>query len=300
MPFNEDGTIDELSLLRQLDFCVEAGSHAIAFGMGSESALLTDAERVQVWSLAARHLDGQLPLIAATAHASREGTVALTQLALESGADCAMVNPAPYSGNQLVGLFRDLSRLVQLPLMLQDASGDAPAAVLLQAVDAAPRICCLKLEAPAAPEKIGAVVSALRQDGLSGGKQARVITVLGGGNGNLLPEELGRGSVGTMPHPVLIDAFRAVCDHYAADNATSGQEVYQRKVAPVLRAVLVGGSGSTMLWLQKTLFHHAGILRTVYCRRRVPRLPSWLMEQIRRHLDSADLAISRLLQANSA
>ena len=72
MPFDDDGAIDEDSLRRELDFCIEAGSQAIAFGMGSESAMLTDAERAQAWSLAARHLDGQLPLIAATAHASRE------------------------------------------------------------------------------------------------------------------------------------------------------------------------------------------------------------------------------------
>ena len=64
MPFDDDGAIDEASLRRELDFCIEAGSQAIAFGMGSESAMLTDAERAQAWSLAARHLDGRLPLIA--------------------------------------------------------------------------------------------------------------------------------------------------------------------------------------------------------------------------------------------
>ena len=36
MPFDDDGVIDEDSMRRQLDFCVEAGSQAVAFGMGSE------------------------------------------------------------------------------------------------------------------------------------------------------------------------------------------------------------------------------------------------------------------------
>ena len=127
-----------------------------------------------------------------------------------------MVNPAPYGGEQLVGLFRDLSDRVGLPLMVQDASGNAPAEVLLQAVDAAASITCLKLESAGTPEKIGVVVDGLRQRGMLGDGAAREITVLGGGNGNLLPEELGRGSVGTMPHPALIDGFRTVCDRYAA------------------------------------------------------------------------------------
>ena len=300
MPFDDDGAIDEASLCRELDFCIEAGSQAIAFGMGSESAMLTDAERAQAWSLAARYLDGRLPLIAATAHASREGTIALTRLAQECGATCAMVNPAPYGGEQLVGLFRDLSDRVGLPLMVQDASGNAPAEVLLQAVDAAASITCLKLESAGTPEKVGVVVDGLRQRGLLGHGAAREITVLGGGNGNLLPEELGRGSVGTMPHPALIDGFRIVCDRYATGDSTGGLDYYQRTIAPVLRAVIVSGAGSAMLWLQKTLFQRAGILRNTYCRRNALALPDWLMEQVLAHLDTTDLSIARLLRAKSA
>ena len=319
MPFDDDGMIDEASLRRELDFCIEAGSQAIAFGMGSESAMLTDAERAQAWSLTARHLDGRLPLIAATAHASREGTIALTRLAQECGATCAMVNPAPYGGEQLVGLFRDLSDRVGLPLMVQDASGNAPAEVLLQAVDAAASITCLKLESAGTPEKIGVVVDGLRQRGLlgkgdddarsaphlaqscaSGASGAREITVLGGGNGNLLPEELGRGSVGTMPHPALIDGFRTVCDRYAAGDSAGSLDYYQRTLAPVLRAVIVSGAGSAMLWLQKTLFQRAGIIRNTYCRRGALALPEWLMEQVLAHLDTTDLSIARLLRAKSA
>ena len=48
MPFDDDGAIDEDSLRREIDFCVEAGSQAICFGIGSESNQLTDAERAQV------------------------------------------------------------------------------------------------------------------------------------------------------------------------------------------------------------------------------------------------------------
>src|SRR5579883_3498434 len=64
MPFDEDGAIDEDSLHREIDFCLEAGAQAICFGMGSESSTLTDDERRRVWTLAARHLNGAVPLIA--------------------------------------------------------------------------------------------------------------------------------------------------------------------------------------------------------------------------------------------
>ncbi len=294
MAFDDQGVIDEGGLRRQLDFCIEAGSEAVAFGKGSESAVLTDSEKVRVWSLAARHVDGRVPVIAATAHASRQGTLEHTGLARDCGVDCAMVNPAPYGGDDLVRLFRDLSESVDLPLMIQDAGGNAPAEVLLRAVDEAPRVSCLKLESQRAPDKIGAVVDGLRSRGLLGGG-SRELTVLGGGNGNWLPEELDRGSVGSMPHPALIDSFRTVCDHYAAGDPEAGRQAYHGVLAPVQRALTVGSASP--LWLHKTLFVRAGIFRSAHCRRGASALPDWLMEQVLGHLDAHGFAIARRIAA---
>ena len=327
MPFDEDGALDEDSLRRELDFCLEAGAQAVCFGMASESSLLTDSERARVWTLAARHLDGRVPLVAATAHASREGTIALTHLARECGADCAMVNPQPLGGDQLVALFRDLSDRVRLPLMVQDAGGNAPAPVLLRAVLEAPAVCSLKIESPGAPLKIAEVVASLRGRGLLAGAegtdghgangetggagaaqqtaagQERRVTVLGGANGSFLPEEIERGAAGTMPHPGIIDGFRAVCDRYAAGDARGGYDLYVRVVLPVLRAAAVagggeGGAGGAFIWLHKALLQRAGVLRTTYCRGMASPVPAPVVDQVLRHLDGAgaDLLIARLLR----
>ena len=293
-PFDEDGSVDGESLCRQIDFCLEAGAQGIAFGMGSESATLTDAEREQAWRLAARRLDGRLPLIAATAHASREGTIALTRLALDCGADCAMVNPQPRGGEQIVSLFCDLSDRVPLPLMVQDAAGNTPVEVLLRAAREAERVNSLKIESPGAPHKIGEVVAGLRESGLAGGGD-RTVTVLGGANGNLLPEELDRGAVGTLPHPTIIDAYRAVCDRHAAGDAAGAKEDYLRLILPLLRAVAAGGGGGAMIRLHKAIFQRAGILRTSHCRVQAAPLPDWVMDGLWRHLKGADLHISQRL-----
>jgi 2-keto-3-deoxy-L-arabinonate dehydratase len=300
MPFDDDGAIDEESLRRELDFCLEANSQAICFGMASESSMLTDAERAQVWSLAAKHLSGRVPLIAATAHASREGTIALTHLARECGVDCAMVNPQPLSGDQLVNLFRTLSDRVALALMVQDAGGNAPASILLRAASEAPSVCSLKLESPGAPLKIGEVAAGLREAGLIAGASTstRQVTVLGGANGNYLPEELARGAVGTMPHPGIIDAFRAVCDAYAAGDAGRGYETYIQQILPVLRAVAMvgpGDGGGAMLMLQKGLLQQAGIIRTTYCRMPASPVPGAIVETVLRHLQgpASHLLIAR-------
>jgi len=291
MPFDENGAVDEDSLRRQIDFCVEAGSQAIAFGMGSESHMLTDAERERVWSATARHLNGGLPLIAATAHPSHEGVIALTRLARECGADYAMVNPETRAGEKLVALFCDLSDRVGLPMMVQDAAGNAPADVLLRAVREAASVTCLKIESPGAPHKIGVLADGLRQSGLGGGGE-REITVLGGSNGNLLPEELARGAVGALPHPALIDAFRTVCDRYAAGDTGGALDCYFRCILPLNRLVLAGGAAGGQIWMHKTIFLRAGILRSAHCRVPAAPQPDWAMEKIWAYLKAADLCIS--------
>ena len=287
--FDDTGAVDEDSLRRQIDFCVEAGSHALAFGMGTEGHMVTDAERERMWTTAARQLDGVVPLIAATAHASRQGTIALTQLALECGADGAMVNPAPLGGDELVSLFRDLSDTVALPLMIQDAGGNAPADVLLRAVREAPRVNSLKLESPGAPDKIGRVVEGLPD------VRDRDVTVVGGSNGNLLIEEFDRGAVGALPHPAIIDAFGAVCDLYFAGDAPAASDVYYRVILPLSRLTAAGAGNA--IWLHKEIFRRAGILSSAHCRIAAGPMPDWVMQAIWRHLDATDTHIGRLLRA---
>ncbi|MBT3265724.1 dihydrodipicolinate synthase family protein [Candidatus Poribacteria bacterium] len=289
--FDDTGAVDEDSLRRQIDFCVEAGSDAIAFGMGTESHMLTDPERERMWTVAARQLDGGVPLIAATAHASREGTIALTQLARDCGADGAMVNPAPLGGDDLVALFRDLSERVALPLMIQDANGNAPADVLLRAVREAPRVNSLKLESPGAPDKIGRVVEGLADI------PGRDVSVVGGSDGQLLIEEFDRGAVGTLPHPAIIDAFRSVCDLYFAGDASGASEVYYRAILPLSRLTAAGAGNA--IWLHKEIFRRAGVLNSAHCRIAADPMPDWVMEAIWRHLDAVDVSISGLLRGKT-
>ena len=66
MPFDERDEFDAESMRRQVDFCVDAGSDVLAFGWGTESHLMTDAELVEAWSVVVEHTDGRVPVVAAT------------------------------------------------------------------------------------------------------------------------------------------------------------------------------------------------------------------------------------------
>lgn len=298
MPFDEDGAIDDDSLRREIDFCLEAAVPAIAFGWGSESHTLTDAERQHVWSLAARHVDGRVPVVAASTHASREAIIALTRLAYEGGADSAMVDPEQLGPGKLVGLFRDLAERVPIPLVIQDAGGNASVEELLEATEEPSRVLSLKIESVGAPHKIGLVVEGLRERGLAGGGK-REVTVLGGSGGRFLLEELHRGSVGTLPFPALIDVFGAVCDLHAAGDVASARATYFRVVLPLSRWAGAGrGIQGGGMWLHKAMFQRAGIVRTTYCRAQSGPLHDWAMEKVWEHLEAADTLISRRIRAH--
>jgi dihydrodipicolinate synthase/N-acetylneuraminate lyase len=289
-PFTDSGKVDEDSLLRQLDFCLAAGSKALVFGWGSESHLLTDAELEDVWSATVRHVNGKVPIVAATTHASREGIIARTKLAKWCGVDCAMVNPEGRKGDELVALFRDLSEEVNIELMIQDANGNASSDVLLRAVEEAKNVNSLKLESPGAPHKMGLV-----KEGLLKVSGDRDVTVLGGSNGGLLLEELERGSVGTLPHPAIIDAFGEVCDLYAAGSLKGASDVYYQKILPLNRLTAAGGAAGGGIWLHKTIFQRAGILQSNYCRVVSAPQPDWVMGKVWAHLAENHLAVSKNL-----
>ena len=209
-------------------------------------------------------------------------------MARSVGADCAMVNPEGRGGDHLVSLFQELSETVDIALMIQDASGNAAPEVLLKAVAQSEKVTCLKLESPGAPHKMGLV-----SEGLARVSGNRKVAVLGGSNGGLLLEELDRGSVGTLPHPAIIDAFNTVCVRYAEGDSIGASEAYYQKILPLNRLTAAGGTPGGGIWLHKTIFQRAGILRSSYCRVASKPQPDWVMKKIWAHIKSQDLLISK-------
>jgi hypothetical protein len=97
MPFDADSAIDETTSARD-DFTWRRGAgHLLRHRQRGNP--LTDAERAQVWT--GRHLNGTVPLVVATTHASAGHHRSRAWPRLQG--NCAIVNPR---GGQLVALFR--------------------------------------------------------------------------------------------------------------------------------------------------------------------------------------------------
>jgi 4-hydroxy-tetrahydrodipicolinate synthase len=121
-PMFGDGTIDEDSLQRLVDFHVENRTDAIvSVGTTGESATLDEAEHCHVVRRTVEMAAGRIPVIAGTGANSTREAIILTRCAMEAGVDaCLLVTPY-YNKPTQEGLylhFRAVAEAVPVPQIL--------------------------------------------------------------------------------------------------------------------------------------------------------------------------------------
>ncbi len=126
-PMHPDGSVDEHSLGKLVDWHVEQGSDAIvAVGTSGESATLDEREHCNVISSVVEFARGRIPVIAGTGANSTTEAIRLTQCADEAGADaCLLVTPY-YNKPTQEGLylhFKAVAEAVDIPQILYNVPG---------------------------------------------------------------------------------------------------------------------------------------------------------------------------------
>ena len=193
MPFDDRGRIDVEDLRKEVEFVVAAGVAGVGIAMGSEIFKLSEAERDLATGTVVEQARGRVKVVV---HTGAEGTdlaVKLSLRAQELGADALMATPPttiPIDAERVKEYFKRMSDAVDIPIFVQDIPGAAVAPRLVAAIAReAENVCYAKMESPPTPQR----VSQAKQ---YGGEE---LIVFGGAGGQMLLEELGRGSVGTMP-----------------------------------------------------------------------------------------------------
>src|SRR5574343_1751731 len=126
-PMTEDGTVDDNSLRKLVEFHVEQGTDAlVAVGTTGESATLDEDEHCHVINKVVEFAAGRLPIIAGTgANCTREA-IHLTRRAKEAGADaCLLVTPY-YNKPTQEGLYLHYKAIadgVDIPQILYNVPG---------------------------------------------------------------------------------------------------------------------------------------------------------------------------------
>ena len=127
-PFHEGGELDVPSLQREIEFCLEAGTHGlVALVNASEYWTLSDDERRRVAEVTVKSVNAAVPVVVGVTAGSVDCAVSLSRHAQAIGADAVMAMPPPGRPISETGIFRYYERLTSatdLPVFIQNH--DAP------------------------------------------------------------------------------------------------------------------------------------------------------------------------------
>ncbi|PKR86573.1 2,4-dihydroxyhept-2-ene-1,7-dioic acid aldolase [Heyndrickxia camelliae] len=126
-PFNEDFTIDYLTLEKLIHWHIESGTHGISVtGTTGEPSSLTVDERVKVMETAAKAINNRVPFVPGTGSTNHQETLYLTKKAQELGADAALVIVPYYnkpSQHALYKHFKAVADSVEIPIIVYNIPG---------------------------------------------------------------------------------------------------------------------------------------------------------------------------------
>lgn len=235
-PFTADLDLDLESLAKLTQWQLDAGARGVAvFGFASEGFALSGQERAQILGVVREVLPPELPLIAGVSATGTAEAVVLAAEAARGGATHLMVLPPHMvtpSRNQLADFYRDVAA-VGLPVMVQDAPGNSRVTMppdLIVELAGIEGVTSVKVESPPTAPKIAALAAAVPTG----------FDVLGGQNALFLLEEMGGGSVGTMPACEFTDLLVEAVATFRAGQAALARARFNR-LLPLIRFGLQPG-----------------------------------------------------------
>ena len=257
-PFHGDGTIDEESLARLIDFNIAAGVHGLGVALGSEVFKFNEAERAQITRATVKAVNGRVPVIINSGATGTDLAVFYSKAAEAAGADALMVIPPsfmPVSSDEIFEYYKAIDAAVGIPIFLQDVpQGPISPALALRIADACRNVTYIKVETLPVTAKVQA---------MSEGAGDR-LTIFGGAGGSYFIEEMRRGAHGTMPFCSQPDDFVAVWDAYQKGDEKSARERFDATIMAVNR---LGNQGGDIFYaIHKQLLVRRGIIRNALVR----------------------------------
>ncbi len=126
-PMQADGSVDEASLEKLVEFHVQNGTDALVVtGTTGEASTLDEEEHCRVIRQVVDWVAGRLPVIAGTGANSTREAIELTRCAMKGGADaCLLVTPYYIKPTQegLYRHFRAVAEAVPIPQILYNVPG---------------------------------------------------------------------------------------------------------------------------------------------------------------------------------
>ncbi len=252
-PFTDDLLLDETSLRRQVDFCLDAGAAGVVGpANASEWATLSDDERRTWIRVVVEQTAGRVPVVAAVTSGHARAAAELARYAEQVGVDGIMAMPPPVLKPDEAGCaqyFRELAASVKLPVILQNYAAPLgtpmKAAALAQLCREVDNIEYIKEEVPPEPRMISATLAAV-------GDACRGI--FGGQGGIYLVDEFRRGAIGNMPGAHTTDVLVDIWARLEAGELDGARSTFQQLLPLMVFERLYG------IAVYKEVFKHRGII----------------------------------------
>lgn len=123
-PFNEDGSINEVLLAKEMDYAINAGVHGLSVGGSTgEGPTLRDEELRDLITIAKEHVRPEQPIVCGIMRTCTRDAVRAGLVAKEAGADAIMVTPTAYNvlvpdEEGMFAFYSTLSEQVELPIII--------------------------------------------------------------------------------------------------------------------------------------------------------------------------------------
>ncbi len=225
-PFLADGSVDDASTDRMVDFYLDAGATGLTvLGIMGEAPKLTIEESRHVVQRILARVAGRVPVVVGVSAPGFAQMQALTRMVMDDGAAAVMIAPpgSLRTDDQIVAYYRQAAEFIgDTPFVLQDfplvTGVQIPVSVIARIVAEVPTCVCLKHEDWPGLDKIGA----LRAEGTLN----RRISILCGNGGVFLPEEMGRGADGAMTGFAYPEMMVDVVRHAGAGDMDRAQDLF--------------------------------------------------------------------------
>ncbi len=203
-PFNEDLSVNYDQFVKLIQFQLENSTDAlIVSGTTGESPTITDEEKLKLFELAVKTVNGRIPVIAGTGSNYTQHAIELSQKAEALGVDGLLLVSPYYNKSTQAGLiahFTAIADAVDIPCILYNVPGRTGVNILPQtvlALSSHPNICAVK-EASGNISQIVEVASLIPEDFyLYSGNDDQIVPLLSvGGKGvisviaNIMPKEV--------------------------------------------------------------------------------------------------------------
>jgi dihydrodipicolinate synthase/N-acetylneuraminate lyase len=258
-PYLTDESLDFATLENEIHWLFDRGADGIVLAMVSEVLRLSGAERLQLAEAACQAGSPRGVVVISVGAESSHTAEGFARHAQQVGADAVMAVPpiaVALAEEQLLEYYRRILRAVEIPVIVQDASGyvgrPLPISLLARLLDEfGPRVL-FKPEATPIGPRLSELLSAT-------GGQARVFE---GTGGIALVDSFKRGIVGTMPGADLVDGIVALWRALSARDEARAYRIW----LPLAALVSLQHSLDAFLAIEKYLLVKQGVFQNTLVR----------------------------------